>query len=99
MLTNLTLGELQAEFIFGFLDSIILFLSGIFFIRWYAKKKEWDASSRTAFRVSSLWFVINIPFEFFFLYFLGNNIIFDPLRIALEIIIISLVVATYYDKE
>jgi len=99
MLTNLTIGELVAEFIFGFIDSIILFLVGIFFIRWYARKKEWDASSRTAFRVSLLWFVINIPFEFFFLYFLGNNIIFDPLRIAVEIIIISLVVATYYDKK
>ncbi|MFW9874360.1 MAG: ABC transporter ATP-binding protein [Candidatus Thorarchaeota archaeon] len=99
MLTNLTMGEIFAKFIFGFIESIILFLAGIGLIRWYARKKRWDSSTKTAFKVSSLLLIINIPFEFFFLYFLGPNLIFEPPRIALEIIIISLVVATYYEKE
>jgi peptide/nickel transport system ATP-binding protein/oligopeptide transport system ATP-binding protein len=99
MLTNFTLEELRAEFILGFLDSIIIFLFGIYFMQWYAKKKRWDESLSTAFRVSLLWLIINIPFEFFFLYFLGNSVIFVLLRITLEIVISSIVVAIYYDKE
>ncbi|MFW9879999.1 MAG: ATP-binding cassette domain-containing protein, partial [Candidatus Thorarchaeota archaeon] len=99
MLIDLTIGELIAKFIFGVIESIILFLSGIYLIKWYAKKKKWDVSTKTASRVSLLWFVINIPFILFFLYFFGNNLIFDPLKISLEIIIISFVVATYYMKN
>lgn len=99
MLTNLTLGVLFGKFIFGFLDSIVIFLSGIYFIQWYAKKNTWDESRRTAVRVSLLWFVINIPLEFFFLYFLGDNMVFDLLRVPLEIVILSFVVATYYERE
>ena len=92
MLTNLTLEELQTEFLLGFIDSIIVFLIVIFFMQWYAKKKGWDESRSTAFKVSLLWLIINIPFEFFFLYFFGNIIIFILLRIALEIIISMFVI-------
>jgi len=95
MLANVTLGELQTEFILG----LIIFLFGIYFIQGYAKEKRWDESRSTAFRVSLLWLIIDIPFKFFFLYLFGNIILFIPLRIALEIIISSFVVATYYNKE
>jgi oligopeptide/dipeptide ABC transporter ATP-binding protein len=70
----------------------------------YAKEKRWDKSLDyyyrfTALKVSILWLVINIPFKFFFLYFFGNTIIFVPFRIALEVLISSFVVATYYNKK
>jgi len=99
MLTNLTFSALFSSFILGFLDSLVIFLSGIYFIKWYAIKNRWDRSRKTAFRVSLLWLVINIPLEFFFLYFLGNSIIFDLLRVPLEIVILSFVVASYYERE
>jgi len=99
MLTNLTFSALFSSFILGFLDSLVIFLSGIYFIKWYAIKNRWDGSRKTAFRVSLLWLVINIPLEFFFLYFLGNSIIFDLLRVPLEIVILSFVVASYYERE
>jgi oligopeptide/dipeptide ABC transporter ATP-binding protein len=92
---NLTLGELQTEFILG----LIIFLFGIYFIQGYAKEKRWDESRSTAFKVSLLWLIIDIPLRFFFLYFFGNSILFIPLRIALKIIISSSVVETYYKKE
>lgn len=95
MPTTLTFRIFQA----GFIDSIILFLIGIYFIQLYAKEKRWSGSGNTAFRVSILWLIIDIPFKFLFLYILGNSIIFIPLRIAPEIIISSFVVASYYEKE
>ena len=99
MLVNLTIGELITEFIIGFIDSLVIFLSGIFFTRWYARKKRWDDSTKTAFSVNLLWFILNVPLEFFFLYFLGTNLIFQFLRIVLEMFIISFVFAIYYQKE
>ena len=95
MSTTLTFKTFQA----GFIDSIILFLIGIYFIQLYAKEKRWSGSRNTAFRVSILWLIIDIPFKFLFLYILGNNAIFIPLRIAPEIIISSFIVASYYEKE
>jgi oligopeptide/dipeptide ABC transporter ATP-binding protein len=49
--------------------------------------------------VSLLWLIINISVKFNILYFLGNNLIFDPFRIGLEIIISTFVVGTYYIKK
>ncbi|MHA2123618.1 MAG: hypothetical protein ACW990_20660, partial [Promethearchaeota archaeon] len=104
MPANLTWGAFRAEFVLGFLDSIILFLIGIYFMQLYVKEKRWDEEFNyyyryTAIKVSLLWLTINIPFKFFFLTFFGNTIIFVPLRIALEILISSFVVATYYNKK
>jgi oligopeptide/dipeptide ABC transporter ATP-binding protein len=100
MLANLlTSRELQAAFITILIISLILFIYGIFFIRWYAKRRGWDESFGTAFIVSLLWFVINISLEIFFLYFFDNSIGFVPLRIIPEIMIVSLVVSKYYNKK
>jgi oligopeptide/dipeptide ABC transporter ATP-binding protein len=104
MPANLTLGELQAEFVMGFLNSLILFLIGIYFIQLYAKEKKWVESldhyyRLTALKVSILWLIINIPFKFIILYFFGTSKLFVPLRIAPEILISSLVVSTYYNKK
>jgi len=101
---NLTLEELQAEFILGVLTSILIFFIGIYFMQLYAKEKRWDESLDyyyrfTAVKVSTLWLIINIPFKFFFLYFFGTGILFVPLRIAPEILISSFVVSTYYNKK
>ena len=100
MLANLlTSRELQAAFITVFIISLILFIYGIFFIRWYAKRRGWDESFGTAFIVSLLWFVINISFEILFLSFFINSIGFVPFIIVPEIMITSLVVAKYYNKK
>ena len=99
ILVNLTFGELMNEFIISFIISIFIFIAGIYLTRWYARKKDWDGSTRTAFMVSLLWLIIIIPFELVILYFLGNNLIFDPLRIVIEILIGRIVVATYYNKK
>ncbi|MHA2325046.1 MAG: hypothetical protein ACXACB_06590, partial [Promethearchaeota archaeon] len=95
MPTNLSLEGI----IVVFRESITLLLIGIYFIQLYAKEKRWDGSYKTAFKVSILWLVIHIPLKIFFLYLLGNSKIFVPLRILPEIIISSLIVAKYYNKE
>ncbi|MHA2397481.1 MAG: ABC transporter ATP-binding protein [Promethearchaeota archaeon] len=99
IIVNLTIGELLFEFMLSSFKSIIIFLVMIAIIKWYARIREWDNSTRTASRVSLLWLVIDLPLKFFFLYFLGPSIIFDPLRIVIEVVIISLVVEEYYYKK
>jgi len=99
ILGNLSIGELLNEFIIGFVVLFVAFIIGMFLARAKARKRQWDDSIRIAFIVSLLWLIINIFFELPFLYFLGNSIIFDPLRIAIETIIISVVVETYYNKK
>jgi len=98
-LENLTIGELIYEFFIGFVISIVVFIIGIFLVRAYARKRKWDETIRTSSTVSLFWLIINIFVELPFLYFFGNSIIFDPLKVATNIIIISVVVETYYNKK
>ncbi|KKN49601.1 hypothetical protein LCGC14_0641090 [marine sediment metagenome] len=79
------------------ISNIILFFIGKAFTRWYARKKELDDSNRKAYNVNLIWLMINIPLEFLIFFFLGNSIIFVPLRIAIEIIILSVVVMNFYN--
>jgi len=41
--------------------SIIIFIIGMYVMRWYAKKKEWDDSLKTAFIVNIIWLISGIP--------------------------------------
>jgi len=99
MLMNLTIGDLVFETILILFSSIILFFSGIAFTRWYTKKRAWDAPKRIALRVNLVWLVLNIPLAFLILYFLGKGIIFDLIRVVIEILIMSVVVMKFYGKN
>lgn len=99
ILVKLTFDALIEEFLFGFFISIFVFISGIYLVRWYAKRKNWDPSTRTALMVSLLWFILNISFELIILYFLGNNQIFDILRITIEVLLLTLIISTFYNKD
>ena len=56
----------------GIANSIIIFPISIYIIRWYSKKKDrphvqlWDTSLKTAFKVSLIWLMINIPIGILF---------------------------------
>ena len=93
------MGDLVFETILILFSSIILFLSGIAFTRWYTKKRAWDAPKRIALRVNMVWLILNIPLAFLILYFLGKDIIFDLIRVVIEVLIMSVVVMKFYRKN
>ena len=99
LIENLSNGALFNLLFSRWFISFITFVIAIFLTRFFAKNKEWDDSTKTAFEVSFLWFILNALLEFEILIFLGSSIIFDSIRIALGIIVISKVIAVYYDKK
>ncbi|MHA2343926.1 MAG: hypothetical protein ACXADW_18840, partial [Candidatus Hodarchaeales archaeon] len=88
---------INSEFIFVFLKSIILLFIGKVFTKWYAKKKELDDSNRKAYQINVLWLLMNIPLEFLILTFLGTSIIFDPIKVIIEIVLLSVVILRAYN--
>ncbi|MFX1524221.1 MAG: ABC transporter ATP-binding protein [Promethearchaeota archaeon] len=100
-----TIGELIFGSILILFTTIIMLFSGVAFMRWYARKREWDAPRKTAMRVGLLWGVLNLLLEILFLYFLrtsiifGPSIIFDPIIVAIEIGVITFVVQRFYNKD
>jgi oligopeptide/dipeptide ABC transporter ATP-binding protein len=81
------------------LYSVVLFFSGIALMRWYSKRRKWDAPKRKALKVGLVWLVINIVLEIMVLYFLSSNILYDIIIVAIEIIIISFIVLIFYNKS
>ena len=71
--SNLTTGAFIFEFIIGFFISILILLYGMSFVKSYIKKKEWDESRKFVIIVNGIWLIINIAFEFVFLYFVGKG--------------------------
>ena len=94
---NLTIGELISEFVVGIIVSILIFFCAIVFTRGYARKKGYDPSTRTAGIVSVIWLIIDISLKFLILYILGPNMIFDVIRVVIEVLVISVVVLKIYN--
>ncbi|GAH79517.1 unnamed protein product [marine sediment metagenome] len=55
--------------------SIIVFIIGMYTMRWYAKKKGWDDSIKTAFIVNIVLLILNIPINLLFYFQFGDNLI------------------------
>jgi peptide/nickel transport system ATP-binding protein/oligopeptide transport system ATP-binding protein len=87
------------EFIIGIEVSILSFICAIIFTRWYARKKGYNPSTRTASQVSVIWLITDITLKFLFLYILGPRIIFDVIRVVIEIFVISVVMRKIYNKN
>ena len=96
---NLTTGELISEFINAIIVSILIFFCAIVFTRWYAGKKGHNPSTRTASRVSVIWLITDIALKFLILFILGPNMIFDAIRVVIEVFVIAVVVMKIYNKD
>jgi len=101
--SNLSMGFIINELIIGLFISSLVFLFGLFFLRSYMRRKEWDDSLQPVIIVSLIWFMLNLGIEFLFLYFFGrgniDSIISDIVRIVLGIVISLVVVLKYYNRE
>ena len=95
---NLTIGELISEFVIAIIVSILVFFCAKAFIRWYARKKDFDDTKKTALRVSAIWLIIDIPLKFILIYIFGPMIISDTIRVIIEVFVISIVIWKFYNK-
>ncbi|KKN50025.1 hypothetical protein LCGC14_0636810 [marine sediment metagenome] len=96
---NLTTGELISEFINAIIVSILIFFCAIVFTRWYARRKVYDSSIRSAIQVSVIWLITDIALKFLILFILGPNMIFDAIRVVIEVFVIAVVVMKIYNKD
>ncbi|MHA1508751.1 MAG: hypothetical protein ACTSO6_08620 [Promethearchaeota archaeon] len=92
-----------AIFMFGVLTTIILAIIllaiGVYVTRWYARKKEWDDSSSTAFIVNIIWLISGIPISALFTFMFGVGFLIDLFELVIAIIIGTIVVKYVYKKE
>ena len=79
--------------------ALIMFFVGIKVMQWYATKKGWDSTFRTAAIVNLVWLIIDIPLGLMFTFLVGEGLIYDILRIGILIVIGSFVVMNLYKQE
>ncbi len=95
----------------GVIISIIIFIIGIFLMRWYARKKEksltreihiekitqvWDKSLKTAVIVNLIWLVIDILIIILFNFLYTDQIFIDLINVLINIFAGTIIVMRIY---
>ncbi|MFW9820487.1 MAG: amino acid ABC transporter permease, partial [Candidatus Thorarchaeota archaeon] len=93
----------------GIVSSILIFLLGIFIIRWYLKKrnvpatKQWDISFIKNIEVNLIWLLINLTVAISLSYFIENLLIYFLIQFSFSILmngfIGSIIVSVVYKKK
>ena len=84
---------------------IIVFIIGIYVMRWYAKKKSkhytsmWDTSIKTIIVVNLSWLLINIPWSLTFNFMLVESVFIDLIISGINILIGFILVIILYEKK
>jgi len=84
---------------------IVIFLIGIYVMRWYAKKKSthytkvWDSSLKTAIIVNLAWLIISIPWSLTFHFMFIENIFIELILSGINILVGFIIVIILYEKE
>ena len=79
--------------------NLIGLLVGTYFMRWYARKKDWGGSLKTAFLVNLLWVVIDLTLGTYFLFAVGDSLLVDAIRIIINIILGTILVMILYKRK
>ena len=93
-------GELVLALIIVGIVALLVFFIGVFVTKWYAKKKGWEASLKTALVVNAIWTLL------FFVIGLVSNVVFGEFGMTASIIILvvnslvgAVIVSKFYNKE
>lgn len=84
---------------------IVIFIIGIYVMRWYAKEKSkhytivWDKSLKTAIIVNLSWLIISIPWSLTFNFMRIEIVFIDLILTGINILIGSILVIILYEKE
>lgn len=81
------------------LNSIITFIIGMFFIRWYAKILDWNKLLLSAFILSFIWLFMDINLGIVFYFFFSDNLLMDITIDAISILTGVIVVIKVYNKD
>jgi len=79
--------------------SIIIFITGIYTMKWYAKKKRWDGSIKTAVIVNIILLILNIPINILLYFIFGDNLITNVISLVINITFGIMVVMKLYKKK
>lgn len=93
-------GEFVLALIIVSLVTLLVFFIGVFVTKWYAKKKGWEESLKTALVVNAIWTVL------FFVIGLISNVVFGEFGMTASIIILvvnslvgAVIISKFYNKE
>ncbi|MBY8989795.1 MAG: amino acid ABC transporter permease [Candidatus Lokiarchaeota archaeon] len=84
---------------------IVMFIIGIYVMRWYAKKKSthytkvWDSSLKTALIMNLSWLVISIPWSLTFNFMRIESVFIDLIISGINVLIGSIIVIILYEKN
>ncbi|MFX1350178.1 MAG: hypothetical protein ACFE92_16035 [Promethearchaeota archaeon] len=81
--------------------AVLIFLIGVFVTKWYAGRKGWDETFKTALIVNLVWFVLGIIISLIFSFAMPGlqSWIIDIIELIINIIIGAIVVMKIYNKE
>jgi hypothetical protein len=88
----------QAGLIMGIIISILMFIIGIFITRWYADKKGWDDSLKSAVILSVIWFLLDLGMDLLF-NIMGLGLVGDLIVLVISVFIGAIVAMKVYDKD
>ena len=86
---------LMIRLITGIIISIISYVTGIFIARKYAKKNDWGLGK--VYILIILWLILDILLGILFFNLLGDNLFFDVLRVAINILIGIVVLMKFFN--
>ena len=67
--------------------AIVVFVIGIYAVRWYATVKKREDSFNKALIINIPWLIINLSLGLLFLFMISNNIVIDILIVAINLIV------------
>lgn len=79
--------------------NLIGLLVGTYFMHWYARKKDWEGSLKTAFVINLVWVVIDLSLGTFFLFAVGESLLVDAIRIIINVILGTILVIILYKRK
>jgi len=78
---------------------IIIFIIGTYAMKWYAKKKRWVDSIKTAFIVNIILFILSSPINFLFSFIFSDILVTNVINIVINITFGTFLVMKLYKKK
>ena len=79
--------------------SLILFIAGTYIMQMYASSKKWDDSFSIPLKINIIWLIITLAIGISLLFFVGDTIFIDYMRVGINTIVGLILVMRYYEKE
>ena len=96
-------GSEFAAFVIGIVLTItvpiIIFITGAYTMKWYAKKKRWGVSIKTAFIVNTILLILSSPINFLFTLIYNDILVTYAISLVINITFGTIIVMKFYKKR